>query len=352
MSTQCPTGGVLVTMPDGGTFPICNGAQGPQGAQGIQGMTGMTGATGATGMTGAQGPQGIQGIQGMTGMTGATGATGATGPAGATGAPGPTGATGPMGPAGPPGAVMYLDGGVVVLSTEPITFLGYTTATYTGNLGGYTGANAKCAAEFPGSFLCTIPDYDLSNPSSPPGPAGAWIDFARTTSGQRNDNSCNASGNSAWTSAGTGTYGANLNAVGGYYTTVACSNTKPLACCRGSYPIIFRGFTSMTYTGDLGGYPGANAKCQAQFPGSFFCTIADFDRANSTIAPPTSAGSWIDFSRTTSGARNDNSCNASGNSAWTSAGTGTYGANLNAVGGYYTTVACSNSKPLACCQNR
>jgi hypothetical protein len=317
-------------MPDGGTFPICNGAQGATGSQGPIGMTGMTGMTGATG---------------MTGMTGATGA------AGAPGAAGPTGPAGPMGPAGPPGAVLYLDGGVVVLSTEPITFVGYTTTSFTGNLGGYPGANQKCSADFPGSFLCTIADYDLSNPSAPPGSTGAWIDFSRAASGERTDSSCSATGTTGWTSALSGDYGANLNAVGGYYTTVACSNLKPLACCRGSYPVIFRGYTTSTFTGNLGGYPGANSKCQAQFPGSYFCTIADFDRSNPTVAPPAS-GAWVDFSRATSGERTDSSCSATGSTGWTSALAGDYGANLNAVGGYYTTVACSNSKPLACCQNR
>lgn len=50
----------------------------------------------------------------------------------------------------------------------------------------------------------------------------------------------------------------------------------------------FAGFTSMTYTGLLGGDPGANAKCATEFAGSHFCTMADFDEANGTVSP----GRW------------------------------------------------------------
>lgn len=331
MSPQCATGGVLINVPGSPSFPVCNGAQGPAGTQGA---TGLTGAAGSTGPAGAMGAPGV------------------AGPMGATGVAGPAGATGPQGPAG---AVLYLDGGVVVLSAARVQFAGFTTTNYAGNLGGYPGANQKCSAEFANSYLCTIPDYDQANtPLVPPAATGAWIDFARAASGARADNSCGSSGNSAWTWGSTGSYGANLNAVGGYYSTVNCASLKPLACCRGgtSSSIQFRGFTTATFPGDLGGYPGAAAKCQAQFAGSFLCTIADFDRANGTTVPPTSAGAWIDFDRTASGSRANNSCGTSGNTGWTSSSAGSYGANLNAVGGYYSTINCSVPKHLACCENR
>ncbi len=377
----CPTGGVRITqLSDGGLTNVCNGAQGPQGVQGLAGPQGVTGfaptattlanlspacMTGGVLITiadggtfpicnGAQGLQGQQGSQGTQGIQGMTGSTGAQGPIGLTGAAGPTGPTGPAGPQGSAGAVLYLDGGAVVLSAAPYEFAGFTPTAYTGDLGGYPGANQKCAAAFAGSYFCTIADYDRTGtPIAPPTSAGAWIDFDRKVSGGRADNSCSLSASTAWTSSSNSNLGANLNATGGYYGTVNCANTKPLACCRGgAAAVIFRGFTTATFTGDLGGYPGANAKCQTQYAGSTFCTIADYDLSNTTAAPPTSAGAWIDFDRKVSGARADNSCSLSASTAWTSSSNSNLGANLNATGGYYGTVNCANSKPLACCQNR
>lgn len=132
----CPFGGARVTqLSDGGITNVCNGqpgVQGDTGPQGPQGPIGMTGPQGAQGMTGAQGAQGVAGPIGMTGPQGAQGMTGAAGPQG------PQGPMGPAGPAGPPGAVLYLDGGVV-LSGNPIVFVGFTAATYNGNLGGQAG---------------------------------------------------------------------------------------------------------------------------------------------------------------------------------------------------------------------
>ncbi len=370
----CPTGGVRITqLSDGGLTNVCNGATGPQGAPGAQGAVGPAGPApsvttlavmspacptggvmiGTTAVcNGAQGPAGIQGAAGAIGMTGPTGMTGPIGMTGATGAPGAPGVAGPPGATGaqgPSGAVLYLDGGVVVVSQAPIEFVGFTATSYTGNLGGYPGANQKCAAEFSNSYFCTLPDYDAANSTLvPPSATGAWIDFARITSGARANNSC--TNNAAWTSNSASTYGANLNATGGYAGTVVCAASKPLACCRGgTSPVLFRGFTSATFDGNLGGYPGAATKCQAQFAGSHLCTIADFDRSNGTVVPP-SAGAWIDFDRSVSGSRSNNSC--SNGSAWTSNSSSTYGANLNVTGGYAGTVVCSTPKHLACCQNR
>ncbi|MFT3713451.1 MAG: hypothetical protein QM817_37825 [Archangium sp.] len=356
MSPQCATGGVLLTQADGGTLAICNGGQGPQGAQGPQGIQGMTGATGA------QGPQGMQGATGAQGMTGATGsqgpqgmqgATGSQGPQGMTGATGSAGATGPMGPAGPagpPGAVLYLDGGYVFSGNPtPITFAGYTAATYGGNLGGQVGANAKCAAEFSGSYFCTIGEYDQANTPGAPGGVGAWIDYDRKVSGARDTNSC-LTGNGTWTTNLSGSYGGNITAVGSFYSSTVCSNVKPLACCRGgARRVAFRGYTATTYTGDLGGQVGANAKCSAEFAGSSFCTIGEYDLAN-TGTPPGGVGAWIDYDRKVSGARDTNSC-LTGNGTWTTGNSGSYGGNITAVGSFYSSTVCSNVKPLACCQN-
>ena len=141
MSAQCVTGGVLLTFADGGTSAVCNGAQGPQGAQGTQGLQGLQGPPGVQGLTGAQGPAGSTGPQGI------------------------------QGPPGPPGAVLYLDGGAPFVAPGRVQFAGFTSALFNGNLGGITGANAKCSTEFAGSFLCTYDDFSSAETSASPGAA-------------------------------------------------------------------------------------------------------------------------------------------------------------------------------------
>jgi hypothetical protein len=305
-----------------------------------------------TGATGAQGPQGMTGATGAQGPQGMTGATGAQGPQGMTGAQGPAGPMGPTGPAGPPGAVLFLDGGVVFSGNpNPITFAGYTAATYNGNLGGQVGANAKCAAEFTGSYFCTLGEFDSTNTTAQPGGNGAWIDYDRKASGARDIGSCVTSTAGTWTTNGSNSYGANLTSVGSFYTSVNCGNVKPLACCRGGVPrVAFRGYTAMTYTGNLGGQIGANQKCHAEFPGSSFCTLGEYDSANPT-SPPGGNGAWIDYDRKASGARDIGSCVTSAAGTWTTNGSSSYGANLTSASSFYTSVNCGNVKPLACCQN-
>ena len=336
LSPQCPTGGVLVGLPDGGALPVCNGALGSTGA------TGATGGIGPTGLTGPAGPAG------PAGPTGSTGATGSAGPAGAPGATGSAGATGPAGPPGAPGPALYLDGGLAFLNDTP-SFAGFTAATYTGNLGADVGANAKCNAEFAGSVLCTVSDFDRSNYVAPPSALGAWIDSDRQASGQRTQNSC-SSGGTSWTLGTTGDTGTNLNAFGVPTGQVACNAIKPLACCRVPSAVIFRGFTAAVFTGSIGGHLGANAKCAAEYPGSFFCTLSDFDKAN-PLAPPPASGAWIDSNRGATGTRTQNSC-SSGGTSWTLGTTGDTGTNLNAFGVATGQLACNAIKPLACCQYR
>ncbi len=330
MSAVCPTGGVLLGLPDGGSLPVCNGAQG------VAGPTGLPGVAGPQGAMGSVGPAGPAGTQGLTGPTGLTGAAGSQGP---------TGNTGPAGAVGPQGQVLYLDGGVVLSPGGGPEFAGFTSMTYSGLLGGYPGAHAKCSAEFPGAFLCTVSDYDDANSPVAPGGTGAWIDYNRTTSGQRDHSSC--ANNAAWNWGTTGTTGRSLNAIG-YPTTAYCNELKPLACCRQVSRIVFRGYTAATYNGLLGGYPGANAKCSAEFPGSFLCTTAEYDLGNSPVAPG-AAGAWSDYNRTTTGQRDHSSC--ANNGAWNWGITGTTGRSMNALG-YPTTANCSDVKPLACCSKR
>ncbi|MGV3625563.1 MAG: hypothetical protein ACO1OB_32430, partial [Archangium sp.] len=343
MSQQCPTGGLLIGLPDGGALPLCNGA---------------TGAVGATGGAGPAGPQGIQGVAGPTGATGGvgpagpTGATGGVGPAGPAGPAGPTGAMGPQGPMGPAGSVLYVDGGVVVATSAPVQFVGFTQAVFTGDLGGLPGAAAKCRAEFTAdSFLCTIADYDSANTTAvPPTGAGSWVDYNRSENGSRSTSAC-TQGVSPWTNAAT-PYSASGAVIGatGYIGQYSCAQSKHLACCRGARGN-FRGFTTATFTGDLGGIPGANAKCRVDFPNSWLCTVAEYDLSNTATVPPSSANAWIDYNRsaTGNGTRSTSACTQNV-SPWTNAAT-PYSASGAVIGatGYIGQYSCAQSKHLACC---
>ncbi|MFZ5442442.1 MAG: hypothetical protein ACOZQL_20705 [Myxococcota bacterium] len=380
MSPQCAMGGVLVALPDGGALPICNGMTGATGPGGATGPQGPAGPTGATGATGPQGP---------AGATGATGATGPQGPAGlsvtvtsvSAGDPNcPYGGSrlvvgtsttwacnGAPGPSGPPGSsVGSSDGGVVLAGdgagNEGYSFAGFTVAAYTGDLGGIQGAHAKCAAEYPGAHLCTDREYEVVGSSVPVPAAGAWIDFARyisssapsSTPRDRDGNySCGA-----WRQA-SGAYSGALDPFGEYVRTTvstACGTLRPLACCRAAQSAWFRGFTTLAFTGDLGGIQGAHAKCAAQYPGSHLCTDREYEQAASPVPVP-AAGAWIDFARyISSSAPSASPRDRDGNyscGAW-KATSGAYSGALDAFGSYVrttVTTACSTVRPLACCSN-
>ena len=143
--------------PTGSTGP--QGDSGPTGSPGPQGDPGPTGNTGPQGDPGPTGDTGPQGDPGPTGDTGLTGGTGPTGPPPPLpGPPGPTGDTGPSGPAGVPGlafqacppgqAAVGFDNFSQILCApfklpEP-RHVFVTSTTYNGNLGGLSGADAKC----------------------------------------------------------------------------------------------------------------------------------------------------------------------------------------------------------------
>lgn len=365
MSPQCPAGGVLLGTPDGGAVAVCNGTvglqgaagatgpvgpAGPQGVAGPQGAIGPVGPAGVAGPVGAVGPAGAAGPQGAIGPAGPAGVAGPAGPVGGVGPAGAPGAVGPAGPVGPAGSVLFLDGGVALVTEVPVQFIGFTVATFTGNLGGLPGAAVKCSAEFANSYFCTIPDYDNANTTAvPPTAAGAWYDNSRADNGTRSTSSC-TDANTPWTNAATPfqTFGPTLGATG-YASTTLCSNARHLACCRGGRPSTFRGFTTATYSGNLGGVPGANARCQVDFPNSWLCSLNEYDLANTPVVPPTSAGAWIDNNRAANGARSNSACTG-GNTPWTNAATPfqTFGPTLSATG-YAGTTLCSSLRHLACC---
>ncbi len=324
--TQCAKGGVVVSLEDGGSPQVvCHGLDGPQGMQGVQGVAGPTGAPGVQGPIGLQGPIGMLGPVGPAGMAGPTGAPGVQGPiglqgpagtvgpagmTGMTGAPGiagPTGSpgvTGPMGPPGPAGPALLLDGGTIPVSaSDGFSFAGFTATLYDGNLGGPIGANAKCAAEYTGSHLCTEREFSWTGASTIPGASGFWADdsqyssqsapnyYARDRSGAYSCNSWRSADGPANYAQFTDAQG--MRAAGAYNV---CNVARQLACCRSPHGAWFRGFTAMTYDGNLGGPLGANAKCSLEYPRSHLCTDREFSWAGTGISPG-AAGFWADDSQ-------------------------------------------------------
>lgn len=323
LSPQCATGGLLITFPDAGTAALCNGAQG---------------ATGATGAIGPAGPAG------SIGPPGATGPAGSIGPAGPAGGPGPAG---PMGPAGPPGAVLYVDGGVLLVNGGALSgrhlVAGITTFTTNGNIGGRTQANARCAAEFPTSHLCNDFEFREARGSATlPAPA-AWLEYGGTAGEAYNDSYC-----TKWTSASATSSG--LVALPTGYTTstapgLTCASVLPLACCVGGVNR-FRGYTAFTTNGAIGGRTPANARCSAEFPGSHLCN--DFEVRESRGSVPLAAqAAWLEYGGTAGEAYNDSYC-----TKWTSSSATQSGLVILPTG--YTTstapgLTCASVLPLACC---
>jgi hypothetical protein len=305
--TVCAMGGVRVALEDGGSPKvICNGLVGPQGPAGPTGATGATGAPGPAGAAGATGPAGPAG---PAGPTGATGATGATGPAGPTGSTGVTGPQGPQGPPGPPGPALYLDGGALpAANNDGLTFVGFTSALSDGAMGGPIGANAKCAAEYPGAHLCTYREYTWAGSSLTPGTAGFWLDgsFSSTSSSPNyypRDRDSSYTCDNWRSNNGPTEYMRYYDAQGvssGFGYNI-CNVPRQLACCRSPHRGWFRGYTSVKYDGAMGGPIGANAKCAAEYPGAHLCTYREFTWAGVGTAPGLD-GFWLDgsFSSTSS----------------------------------------------------
>lgn len=402
LSPACMTGGVLVAFPDGGSVAVCNGATGapgPMGAAGPQGVAGPAGPMGPAGSMGAPGAMGAAGPQGVAGPAGPMGPAGSVGPPGAMGTAGPQGVAGPMGPAGsvgpagpagpqgvagvngapgpqgPAGVLVLPDGGVPggLFGSELGVFVGFTSATSTGNLGGRVGAHAMCQAQFgPNAWFCHATEYLNSAAQGAP-VGGAWVDWSAAENGNAvtagglsagrsgtNTNSC-----SSWTNGTTGvsqlTIGVNGEIVSGASGT-NCSQLRPAACCAGARATRVRGATAATYTGDLGGRVGANVKCQLEFgAAAHFCHASEYLRAASGAAMPLN-GAWIDWSaspvdgtpitggviRASRSATGTNSCNGWTNG--TNSGSQLIVTRTGEILSGSLGVDCSQPRSIACCE--
>ena len=130
-----------------------DGLPGRDGTDGRAGANGLDGQPGRDGIDGREGPQGLQGIRGLPGLQGPRGLTGAQGQQGLVGLTGPKGDTGEQGPQGLNG----VSGGLS-------TWCGISTQTYTGNIGGYTGAKLICEAtcNSPSAHMCNENEIQYS----------------------------------------------------------------------------------------------------------------------------------------------------------------------------------------------
>lgn len=353
----------------------CRTSPGSEGPPGPQGEAGTTGAPGPTGPQGPQGPIGPQGPPGpVTVLDGGT-IVGPPGPQGASlkvtllapgadcseggarvsledggspvvvcnGTPGSTGSQGPAGPVGPAGPPAVGDGGAYVLPTQGYSLAGFTQATYAGNMGGIVMANAHCHAEFPGSHLCTDREYTWAGSPLGVPSGGAWVDLAGPLADNNWPRDRNPNGVcSHW--AGTNNNGTQLNAQG-LVSYAPCATARALACCRAPLNW-FRGFTSATFTGDLGGVAGANAKCHAAFAGSHLCTDREYQWSGSATPVP-ATGAWVELAYPSSAAVWPRDRNPNGVcSHWT--GTTLNGPQLGSLG-VVEYQPCATPRALACC---
>lgn len=272
------------------------------------------------------------------------------------------------------------DGGVV-----PLVFSGFTAQTYSGNLGGRTGAHAICAATFAGSHFCTDWEFETTNaPSSPPA-GGAWIDVGNDNAETRNYrpyySRSGLSTCSGWSNADPNQrpdglnlgQGRALQPSGAVTTTYVgtnnggCGVARPLTCCAGGSRVRFAGYTPLAVAGNLGGRIGANIICANAFTQSHFCTDWEYDQAAVTQAPPAS-GAWIDPGTSDGNSRRLRATYSTSGlstcSGWTNADANQRPDGLNlgqgrAIDGFgeikstyvgTNNGGCGVARPLACCQ--
>jgi len=114
--------------------------------------------------------------------------------------------------------------------------VGFTSATYTGAMGGHFGVTQKCQSEFPNSRMCSLEEVAATT-SIPSSLAGdAWAHNTTDTGGAESpvifaarvlpaSTSCNG-----WRSASPANVRV-VNADGGRGNEVACESAHAIACC-------------------------------------------------------------------------------------------------------------------------
>lgn len=135
---------------------------------------------------------------------------------------------------------------VLACCTTPYAegFRGFTGQAVTGaRPGGRAEMNQLCGAQFSGSHLCHVAEYERAHATVPPPAAGVWIDssaYLRTQGDSFPDNyaataemgryaAANQLNCTAWTQAGIGALGYSYSASG--LAQGQCSVAHALACC-------------------------------------------------------------------------------------------------------------------------
>jgi hypothetical protein len=113
--------------------------------------------------------------------------------------------------------------------------VGFTTATYTGGMGGHFGVTQKCQLEFPDSRMCTLEEVAATT-AIPVGLSGdAWAHQESGVGGvifsadlERNQGTCGG-----WTLSIDGRLGQQVSSNGVAKTSgsLNCGQSNPVACC-------------------------------------------------------------------------------------------------------------------------
>ncbi|CAN5818657.1 hypothetical protein BH11MYX3_BH11MYX3_39140 [soil metagenome] len=126
-------------------------------------------------------------------------------------------------------------------------FRGFTTTTVSGvRPGGRAEMHQLCGAQFAGSHMCHIAEYQRATPTVSPPASGAWLDmsgYLRSSSSVTNEIASHHAGRYAgqlysgncdnWTAAvdgSTPTFGETITPTGN--TTTLCTGTRSIACCE------------------------------------------------------------------------------------------------------------------------
>ena len=304
------------------------GPEGPQGPIGPQGPQGLQGERGAEGMQGPQGPQGAQGAMGAQGLQGPAGMVLVIDGGVVTGPPGASVAVTPIAPGGavcPTGGVRVTqlhDGGLPNLCNGAQGPQGDVGPQGAQGQSGPQGMQGLQGVPGPAG-----PPGD-AGPQGPAGPQG--LQGAAGPQGAPGPQG---------PPGPPGPQGQVLYLDGGVVLSMGT--------------VRFAGYTPLLYNGNLGGFPGANAKCDVAFPGSHFCTLSDFSRSEPDVNPP-AGGAWVDQNREASGTRygSSNCVSSAAQGSWTNGASSVNGPFLSPAGYFWNGSACDVQRPLACCENR
>jgi hypothetical protein len=113
--------------------------------------------------------------------------------------------------------------------------VGFTTATYTGNMGGHFGVTRKCQLEYPGSRMCSPEEVALTT-TIPTGLVGqAWVHLAASgTSNQHpvlSDARAETHGGNCFGWLELSEHGPLVSSSGVVLASSACTEEFPIACC-------------------------------------------------------------------------------------------------------------------------